>query len=197
MNPSNPIPLTQAPVGGGRFISPFKKSDVLKRSRHNQIVSKLNPLLNITVTWGDRDEVVYAQGNVNIQLDRSKQGTGASALGNVKRLSITAINANTLTCSDGVTSYTVAKPELLRESLTSRSIDGVTVSYGTFSTANQTRVASATIGGNAVSQTEVISPRYKTGDYIIAANVTDSGVTSAPWIDLNADARAYSRKFTG
>lgn len=78
----------------------------------------------------------------------------------------------------------VKKPFLLRHSVTARTVGTTSLTYGTFSTTNQTRVASISGGG---TQTEVIVPRYVADDIIVATYV------GGEWVDINADGRYWAK----
>lgn len=114
----------------------------------------------------------------------------------VVRCTITAINADTLTCSvvanGKVTAetITVAKPCYLRQT----DWDGVTYSGVTYTYSNsQTR--SADDGGSGGPTTEVVYPSYDTDSpcpVIFAEWVgNNTGITDVGWIDMNLDARHW------
>lgn len=94
--------------------------------------------------------------------------------------------------NEGATDIPVAKPYKLRKSPWhngSAIIDGVNVSY-IYST-NVKRTASVPSG---YSEVQVVVPRYLVNDVIFAAE-TETGVTDASWLDINADGRAWARKY--
>lgn len=86
----------------------------------------------------------------------------------------------------------IAKPPKLRFSTASAVVDGVTVNYSSYSTSDQTRVATA----GAVSEIQIIVPRYLTNDLIYAASAAYTGVSGVTLIDMNMDGRAWARRRT-
>jgi hypothetical protein len=86
-------------------------------------------------------------------------------------------------CTPGVDCLKVARPFMLRTSLTSHA--GVSFTY----TNATTRVADAT-------ETQVIIPAYVVGDEIIIGRVYEgTGVAAAQaWIDLNVDGRMWAKE---
>ena len=110
----------------------------------------------------------------------------------IRQMQILSISGDTLTCAlnDGSTNtdvlYTVARPVLLRRSLTSW--NSITYTYSD----DQTRVA--TPGGS-----QTVTPAYVIGDIIYAAQSVDGGPTvldasgiPVDWFDINADGRVWS-----
>jgi hypothetical protein len=113
----------------------------------------------------------------------------------VVRCTVTAINADTLTCNviaNGkvvAESITVAKPCHLRQSLW----DGVTAGTITYTyTSSQEREADL---GSSTTEDQAVSPLYTTTGpcpVIYAAWVGNStGVANVGWLDLNNDARQW------
>lgn len=86
----------------------------------------------------------------------------------------------------------IAKPPKLRFSVTSATVDSTTISYSSYSTTNQTRVATA----GAVSEIQIITPRYLVNDIIFAASSSYTGVEDVTLIDMNMDGRAWARRRT-
>lgn len=87
-------------------------------------------------------------------------------------------NNDYITCSG----QQVRLPPLLRFSLSSRTIFGVTISYSSYSTTNQSRIA--TVGANSITQ--VVTPGYASGDKVYVVNV--AGVLQ----DLNVEGRTFA-----
>lgn len=92
--------------------------------------------------------------------------------------------------------FKVAKPYKLRFSISSASIDGITISYSSYNTSLQRRTASA----GSVSITQAIVPRYLAEDLIFYAvaptGVADADIVGFPdigLIDINADGRAWAK----
>lgn len=83
----------------------------------------------------------------------------------------------------------IAKPELLRPSLSSEVIDGVTITYSSY-TSDNARTASD--GTN--TEAELIYPRYRVNDIIYATPVqlNATGVGSVSWLEIKP-ARVWCR----
>lgn len=120
--------------------------------------------------------------------------------GNLQKLTVNQTWGDYIECQDSLfTTVLVAKPPVLRFSLTSRYILGVNTTYGSFSTlpttvhTDQVRGASSASFGGTIS--EIISPGYYQGDIIFAQSVDHSGVTVSgtelPLIDTNVDSRRW------
>lgn len=94
----------------------------------------------------------------------------------------------------------IAKPVLLRYSITSYSNGGITVNYSSYNTSNQTRSASFTSTSYSGSEVQTIVRPYKADDIIWVAktNKTLVEVSSVElqYIDLNVDARAWAKKYS-
>jgi hypothetical protein len=87
----------------------------------------------------------------------------------------------------------VQKPLLLRPSITSRSIYGISANYSYSN--DVVRTASATISGNSYSEVQCVIPSFSVGDTIYALPQTVNNVSGngSNYIDVNADGRAWSR----
>lgn len=95
----------------------------------------------------------------------------------------------------GETTY-IAKPHKLRGSITAATIDGESVTYGSFNADYTQRTA--TVSGQ--SEKQVVVPYYLTNDIVFAAEVDGGTAVNGPseeltLIDINACARAWARKF--
>ena len=116
-----------------------------------------------------------------------------AAAGMLARFAVVTVAGDYLTCNrlDGLgnaatTAVNVAKPYLLRNSMTARG--SATYSYS----ATDTR--EATVGGDTEDQ--VVVPSYIAGDEIFAYRLPQggTGVDGAPlWLDANSDARAWAK----
>jgi len=92
--------------------------------------------------------------------------------------------------NEGASDINIAKSPKLRFSITSETIDVLTITYSSYNTGSQTRVATGTI-----SENQAIVPRFLVNDIIYAVSAsTGVSVSSTPvsLIDLNLDARAWS-----
>tara|TARA_R110002051_G_scaffold212810_1_gene277862 strand:+ start:248 stop:919 length:672 start_codon:yes stop_codon:yes gene_type:complete len=111
----------------------------------------------------------------------------------VNRCSVTAVNADTLTCQREVIgdTITVAKPpSLQRTPFDGKTINGVLYSY----IDNQTRTATS----STATETQAISPSYdgstgySPGDVVYTRWVSNgTDVEDVLYIDINVDARAW------
>lgn len=118
--------------------------------------------------------------------------------GGVSQYRIKSVQGDYYTCrtwdgtTEGGSDVYVAKPYKLRNSITSESIDGVTVSYSYASTVART----ATI--SSVDEDQVIVPRYLSNDIIYVATSNYTGVsvsgTALTLIDMNCDGRAWAKE---
>lgn len=129
-------------------------------------------------------------------------GTDLNALPlKVLRCEVVSLDGDFIVCTRAgadatVGTFNVAKPYLLRNSITSR--DGVTYTYTTTEERNATN--------GPISETHVVTPPYVVGDTLFAIGpivdgpgvtpVTnaDATVTAYRWLDMNVDGRAWAVK---
>lgn len=127
-----------------------------------------------------------------VTADETFQSLNSS--GGSQQFKIVSIGADHLVChaydgtTEGAVIFFIAKPWLLRRSLTAW--NGMTFTYSS----DQARTA--TLGASTESQ--VVVPAYVAGDVIYAlGNVIggNSVVTASPvnWVDVNADGRAWAK----
>ena len=151
-------------------------------------------------TWGKGEPITHAKLNQVVEAVRyvqrgirpARQVAPSYANADIiRQMQILSISGDTLSCAlnDGSTGndvlYTVARPVLLRRSLTSWNSIAYTYSD------DQTRVA--TPGGS-----QTVTPAYVIGDIIYAAQSVDGGPTvldasgiPVDWFDINADGRTW------
>jgi hypothetical protein len=120
------------------------------------------------------------------------------AAGGVTQYRLKSVQGDYVTCrtwdgtTEGGTDVYIAKPMKLRNSITSATIDGVSVTYSYTTTVART----ATI--SSVDEDQVIVPRYLADDliYAISADYTSVSVSGTPLtkIDINADGRAWAKE---
>lgn len=91
--------------------------------------------------------------------------------------------------NEGLDDVRIYKPSLLQFSITSGTIDGIPISYGSYSTSAQTRVATI----NTDSETQIIVPRYTQGDVIYAIKAPLDPIDEL--LDINIDGRAWAKKY--
>ena len=158
-------------------ISPFRRGDrVADRRKHNQPRDAINRLLT----------------GIAPPLQIRRKGA-LSTTAKIQKFIVTSDQGDYLLCEhfDGTGSVAIAKPYLLRRSITSRA----SITYTYASAAERTATSGAT------TETQVIVPSYVADDVIYAAmpitGDTDVLVSGQPvdWIDLNLDARAWAKKF--
>lgn len=148
-------------------------------------------------------------GSTGVIIRRTVNGTGwkvqvpkqAAAAGKVVRMRVVTVGFDELTCTnlEEGGSVQVAKPFNLRRD----GWQGVTVAYtlppyptslGTLSVTYDVVTPiyrTATVG--AYVEHQVISPYYVEGfSEIYAAQCEQSGISGVDWVDLNADARAWT-----
>lgn len=94
----------------------------------------------------------------------------------------------------------IAKPPLLRFSITSYYYQGVTVNYSSYSTSVQTRAASFSSTSYSGSEVQTIIRPYQADDVIWVAKTNKTIVTVSgaelDYIDLNVDGRAWAKKYS-
>lgn len=150
-----------------------------------------------TETSGDGFPYVIRGGNdtffafrpFNEQFYREGGNLGGAA---AKRVTITAIGDDTLTCTfPGGSSETVARPFRFRKSdYDGETIGGITYTYA--GGVNQVRTAD----NGSVSETQTIVPLYAVDDELIVIDVTESGVSGVKWIDANVDGKVWAKQPT-
>jgi len=185
--------------GGFRIPEFGKKSGLTAiRSRDANILVKcLNALGQMTVARGNTNGFIYSDGNIVLTLKNISDGEsfgGDSATVQVYRYK--SQQGDYVVCrtwdgsTEGDTDVAIAKPMKLRNSITSATIDGVGVTYS-YGASKVERTA--TIG--AVTEDQVIVPRYLVNDLIFATSSTGgTGVSGQSKIDLNVDGRAWAKK---
>lgn len=156
----------------------------------------------ITVEEVDGTPSVSAKKIVfpNASVTDSGSGTATVAFvsGGVSQYRVKSVQGDYCTCrtwdgtTEGSTDVYVAKPYKLRNSITSATIDGVSVSYSYTSTVARTATISST------DEDQVIVPRYLSNDliYAVTSNYTGVSVSGTPLtlIDINADGRAWAKE---
>lgn len=165
----------------------------------DQLVHRLNFIDSSTVKWNFTSKGIYATA--------AAQNGGSAIPANASKYNLTNIYANYFIAS-GVR---IAKNPKLRNSVMTESIDGnvFTYAYGASAPFNfVSRQATGTVSGNAVSEFQVIVPRYLTNDEIWAIPATTGIVSVADVIsatpgaeitllDLNVDGRAWCASVQG
>lgn len=78
----------------GKKLPWSTKRDVLSVSARNLIIARLNPLQEIAVRWGNKNQVTYSDENVVIELDSSMAGSGGGGGGGAGVTQITSLDAS-------------------------------------------------------------------------------------------------------
>lgn len=182
-------------AGSWDVPTPTQKS-LFSLRYHKLVAKRINALLKmIAVSSKSNGPLIMSDGNAVLPVAGTPQsGGGTPGSGTtLAEFKFVTMNADDMDCHtwDGTTEGTsvvkVMKPSLLKWSQPSpRVVQGVSIAYSSYSTGNQSRVATNTGG----SITQVITPQYVSGDVIIAAKITLAG--SPTWVDVNNDGRTFA-----
>ena len=191
----------------------FRPGEPVKAEWFNEIVRRLNRLEN-TAYDKTQFSVIDTGGGRSVSLALPGKKTAAAVP--IGGLVLFRLSVFTPTKSDyffaqevvgGQTTATqvkIAKPWFLRGKATwdGKTRNGVT--YSSFSTDNQHRVASRNIGQSTKTQKQIILPLYYRQDYILAAPMkvqkvnyeagdpSGTGPIEIDWIDINVDGRMWA-----
>ena len=163
-------------------------------SGNSPIIPWLNSLRDFAVAIVPRPGIghktKYTSNGVMFEIEPSGLGL------KIARYRFKSMGTDHLVCrtwdgtTDGASDIFIAKSPKLRFSITSETIDVLTITYSSYNIGSQTRVATGTI-----SENQAIVPRFLVNDIIYAVSAsTGVTVSSSPvsLIDLNLDARAWS-----
>jgi len=172
-------------------VTPYRRGG-RKLGHAFKLLTALAKVRLVPETYG---RVEKAAAGFVIRLDPAAIGGGGTpGTAVVSKFTFQSSQSDYITCHDGVgADVYIAKPAKLRGSVTSETIDGTTISYGTFSGDYTERTASA---AGYTDEVQAIVPRFLVNDVIYAATVDGgTGVGSAPtYVDLNVDGRAWAKK---
>lgn len=177
----------------------------------NPLVGWLNSLRNFAASCRLKSGVDYrVEQTTDGTVLRFYGGNGGGST--IKMYRLIEEKANHIVChtwdgtAEGSDSVLIAKPYKLRNSITSALIAGETIDY-TYVTSGSTAYHTRDADDGTNVETQVVipyflpkttSPAYS-GDLIYAADVSHTGVTvddvELTKIDINADARAWARKY--
>lgn len=159
--------MTQKPK-----IDPWKRGDALTARKLDQSRQAINLIVD------------------GMSQPQSRQFVGASQAALFRIAAVAGdylLAVRVLGDSEATQQAKVAKPPLLRNSVTSRA--GATYSY------SDVDARTATVGSDTEDQ--VVVPAYRVNDYIFAMSTPlgGTGVDEAQeWLDINADARAWAKE---
>ena len=196
----------------GKKLAPFTGRTVFSVRKHNELLSAVVALLNPSISRGSADKIDISDSNWHLQISGAGGGgsggggitritsidgsvtiTPVSGTGPTEDLSVAnsgitrevqfsafGFNGdyNYITCG----TEKVRLPPLLRFSVVSRTVYGITISYLGYDPVHQSRVAKS--GGFNITQ--YITPQYVPGDTLYVTNV--AGTLQ----DLNVDARTFA-----
>lgn len=172
----------------------FRKGQFVSASKLNRISKVVQALANGSVQKGPSAEFILTDGNCIIQIpDDSGDSAGVA----VQPMTVVSHSTEHIVCTDvSGSTVNIAKPEALRFPLggtNSRTIGGVTYTFTSYNTTNQTRHV-AWAGG---TEDQVIVDQYLASDVIWAAQVQSTGVSVSGvpliYLDVNVGARAWAR----
>lgn len=148
--------------------------------------------ISIRLRPGRNYRVNYTPTGTFLDIDDSVAGGRASLY------RVVSMQGDHLVCrswngtTPGTVDVNIAKPDKLRHSIATETLRTVVVNYSSYSTANQTRLAT----GGSSSETQYVTPPYLVNDLIWAINATTTvSVTGTPLslLDLNISARAWAQ----
>jgi hypothetical protein len=189
-----------------RWIEKFTGGTVFSTKKHNELVDRLNPLLNIQVRTGaPRNEVQYSQRSVVIWVavpiwDSDKGAEPASVGCYVLQefLSFELLRVRTWDgVAPGADDIYIATPTDFRSANTHEVIPTssggtMTVDYTGYNIASQARSAN----NGSISEVQQITKPYLTNHLIYAISaptfITDPFGEAVTLIDLNVDGRAWA-----
>ena len=167
------------PSGVSREASWFRK--LLSACVANRIVSGVRYKVRRT-TKGTALEIDFGAGGVSVSRYRFK-----------------SMSADYMIChtwngtTEGTEDVKIAKSSKLRFSITDETVDGLAITYSSYSTSAQTRIATAT----GITETQIIVPRFLVDDIIFVVTTSTGVFKDVPpveitLLDLNIDGRAWS-----
>lgn len=194
------------------LFDPNKKRPMVWSCADMNVHAKLlNAFANFKIERGSNDQVILTETNFILQL-RNSSGSGGG--GTVVRYRIKGdandgaglplagnpiMTGDTLTCRTwdgsnlGGSDISVAKSPLLRNSVTARTADGISMSYSYSSTVQRTSHVTSP-AGTYDDEVQIVIPHYCAGDDIYAFDLTDvksTGVANCRYLDTNIDRRGW------
>lgn len=118
----------------GKQIAPALQNDVLRRSKLQELIDCINPLLKVRVVLGSTPNITLDDNGLIIQVPNGGGGAGGGG-GALATYRLKSVQGDYITCrtwdgaSDGPVDVLIAKPWRLRESVTALTIYGVAHTY--------------------------------------------------------------------
>src|SRR5579862_9208443 len=163
-------------AGGDMCLPDPTGSNIFTLGWHRLIQRRLNALINMSANPDPKGgSLVVSDANSVLPIPGGAGGGGGT----------------------GGTNFNIAKPPLLRFSMTSRTINGYNYTY-TYSLPNS-RSISGTTNPGVFAVAEIIEPEYLVGDIIYAQNADHTDVfvsgLELPLIDMNIDQRGWVMEY--
>lgn len=167
---------------------------------HKLLAKRLNALINMrSVSDPTRSDLQMSDANCLLSVGGGfGSGGGSSGSGSLTKMRIFSVQGDYLQCNDTAgNSVNVAKPPLLRFSMTTRTINGYNYTYS-YSLPNSRSITGTTNPG-VFAVAEIIEPEYLVGDIIYAQNADHTDVfvsgQELPLIDTNIDQRGWVMEY--
>ena len=198
-------------VWNGKVIEGLK-SVVMGRKKSAEVIACVNALLSWEVKSGQKTcgEIQISDSKTTLLLPKGSgtDSTPSSGEGGT-RFRVKSVQGDYITChtwdgsTEGSTNVLIAKPPNLRHSITSQTINSLSITYSghNIDGGKCTRTASATWEGGTITQNEMVLPPWQIAGTSVAAEIWadeptgGTGVTvsgnALTWIDKNLDGRAW------
>ena len=141
-NSTNQTPAAPGAVSNHVPVEDFRVSDWLTSKglrKLNLLAAIARALVNpqVSRTDGtDADEVIIADGNWTLQIGIDPSGNSNGGSGKILSTTLVSVQDDSITCTDGTTTYIVAKHFRLCHSIASATILGVAHAYSSYAITN-------------------------------------------------------------
>lgn len=169
------------------FKAGDRKRTPLSARAINEIVATCNAFLNLKIERGQRDRLEISDSNAVLTLKEA--GTSSKTGTNITVYKLVSVQGNYLTChtwdgmTEGASLVYVAKPHLLRESLTAQTELGVAYTYAySAGQDSNNRYRTKIQNSNGATEKQLVLPAWVVGQVIYGIEVPWTGVTEAPTI---------------
>jgi|SRR5579862_8604138 len=186
-------------AGGDMCLPDPTGSNIFTLGWHRLIQRRLNALINMSANPDPKGgSLVVSDANSVLPIPGGAGGGGGTGGTSLTKMQIVSVQGDYLVCTDtGGNNFNIAKPPLLRFSMTSRTINGYNYTY-TYSLPNS-RSISGTTNPGVFAVAEIIEPEYLVGDIIYAQNADHTDVfvsgLELPLIDMNIDQRGWVMEY--